>query len=250
MQSDTATKVLVDPNTIHMRPTSLDLKAIQLMAPFQAKPFCVETVDMLSQNPLANGLVYAVPLFLLWHSDDVGRGVLAQRTILTILIGTMIGGLGSLILQRFFCRPPPAGNPALTSTYAFSFREYFRVHGNPNSFPSDSAMLYSTVAFGVVAWSHGLSVGLLAWLLIFVAPAKAFVGGHYPTDILAGMFLGFFSYQLSDFLMVTSPFLEALASSQAPPLAAILFAWVFEVGNEFKDVRQVVNGISHIRRCL
>jgi membrane-associated phospholipid phosphatase len=236
--------------TRDMHPTSLDLKAIRLLAPFQAKPRCVDAVDILSQNPLANGLVYAVPLFLLWHSADVGQRALAQRMMLTILMGTMIGAFGSLVLQRCFRRPPPAVNPILASAYAFSFREYFRVHPNPNSFPSDSAMLYSTVAFGLAAWSHGLSIGLLAWLLIFVAPAKAFVGGHYPTDILAGLFLGFFSYRISDYLMMTSPLLEALASNQGPPLAAVLFAWLFEVGNEFRDVRQLVDGVWHIRRRM
>jgi membrane-associated phospholipid phosphatase len=233
-----------------MHPTSLDLKAIQLLAPFQAKPFCVDAADILSQNSLVNGLVYAVPLFLLWHSADADQRSLAQRMMLTILIGTMIGALGSILLQQCIRRPPPAANPALASVYAFSFREYFRVHPNPNSFPSDSAMLYSTVAFGLAAWSHGLSVGLLAWLFIVVAPAKTFVGGHYPTDTLAGVFLGFLSYRLSDYLMMTSPFLEALASSQAPALAVALFAWLFEVGNEFRDVRQAVDGVWHIRRRL
>ena len=106
------------------------------------------------------------------------------------------------------------------------------------------------MAFGLAAWSHGLSIGLLAWLLIFVAPAKAFVGGHYPTDILAGLFLGFLSYRISDYLMMTSPLLEALASNQGPPLAAVLFAWLFEVGNEFRDVRQLVDEVWHIRRRM
>ncbi len=91
-------------------------------------------------------------------------------------------------------------------------------------------MLYSTVVFGVAAWSNGLSAGTLVWLFIFVAPAKAFVGGHYPTDILAGVFLGFLSYRLSNHLMMASPFLEALASNHGLPLAAALFVWLFEVG--------------------
>jgi hypothetical protein len=51
--------------TSEIHPTSLDSKAIQLLTPFQAKPFCVDAADILSQNTLVNGLVFAVPLFLL-----------------------------------------------------------------------------------------------------------------------------------------------------------------------------------------
>jgi branched-subunit amino acid permease len=47
----------------------------------QAKPFCVDAADILSQNSLVNGLVYAVPLFLLWHSADADQRSLAQRMI-------------------------------------------------------------------------------------------------------------------------------------------------------------------------
>jgi len=94
----------------NMHPTSLDLKAIQLLAPFQAKPFCVDAADILSQNSLVNGLVYAVPLFLLWHSADADQRSLAQRMMLTILIVTIIGALGSTLLQLRI-RRPPRGKP-------------------------------------------------------------------------------------------------------------------------------------------
>jgi hypothetical protein len=50
--------------------------------------------------------------------------------------------------------------------------------------------------------------------------------------------------------MMTFPFLEALASNHGLPLAEALFVWLFEVGNEFRDVRQLVEGVWHIRRRL
>jgi hypothetical protein len=231
-----------------MGPTILNLQVIQRLAPFQKMPLCVDIVDVLAKNPLANGLVYAVPLFLLWHSAGADQRALAQRMMLTSLIGTVIGALGSLLFQRRFRRLPPAANPALASAYAFCFREYFRVHPNPNCFPSDSAMLYSNVAFGVAAWNHGLCIGLLAWLFLFMMPAKTFMGGHYPTDIVAGVLLGFFSYQLAEHLMMTSRFLDALVSNQGLVLAVVLFAWLFEVGNEFRDVRHIADGAWHIGR--
>jgi membrane-associated phospholipid phosphatase len=173
-----------------IQPTLLDLRIIRLLISLETKPIWVEAIEILSQSPFANGLVYAIPLFLLWDSNFVEQRRVVDRTILTILIGTIIGVLGSLTLRQGIRRPAPASHPILASVYAPAFREYFRVHPNPNSFPSDSAMLYSTVAFGFAGESHLLAASLLAWLILVVAPAKIFVGGHYPTDIAAGVLLG------------------------------------------------------------
>jgi membrane-associated phospholipid phosphatase len=218
-------------------PTFLDLKIIQLLAPYEVKPFLVDTVDILSQNALVNGFVYAIALFLFWHSseDDGRRRV--QRVVLTILIGTLFGAICSLVLQQVVCWPPPAAYPPLKSLYIL----HSPLSPNSNSFPSDSTILYSTVAFGMAAWSRKLSLALLGWLLIFIAPIRIFIGGHYPSDIFAGVLVGFCSLQVANGLVATLPRIERLASSQATIFRVMLFVWLFEVGNEFKDVSELLH---------
>jgi membrane-associated phospholipid phosphatase len=226
----------------HVTPTFVDLKIIQLFAPFQVKPLWVDATDILSQNALVNGFIYAAMVFLYWHfSGDKDQGR-AERIMLTILIGTVIGALGSLALQQVIGWPPPAFYPPLKSVYAL----HSPLSPNSNSFPSDSAMLYSTVAFGMAAWSRKLSMALLGWLLIFIAPIRIFVGGHYPSDILAGVFLGFCSLQVARALVRTLPRIESLASSQATIFRLILFLWLFEIGNEFADFSKLLHTTLHL----
>jgi membrane-associated phospholipid phosphatase len=220
----------------------LDLKVIQWFAPFQVKPFWVGTTDTLSQNALVNGFIYAVVLFMFWHfSEDNDQGR-AERVVLTILIGTVIGALCSLALQQVIRWPPPAFYPPTRSLYAL----HSRLSPNRNSFPSDSAMLYSTVAFGMAAWSRKLSMALLGWLVVFVEPIRIFVGGHYPSDILAGVLLGFCSLRAATVLIQSLPQIASLASSQATVFRLILFLWLFEIGNEFKDVSELLHSALHL----
>ena len=225
-----------------MTPTFLDLKLVQLLAPLQVKPFLVDAIDLLSQNALVNGFIYAAALFLFWHfSKDKGQ-VRVQRIMLTILIGTLLGALCSLALQQLIRWPPPAAYPPLKSLYVL----HSPLSPNSNSFPSDSAILYSTVAFGMAAWSRKLGMVLLGWLLIFIGPLRIFVGGHYPTDILAGVLIGFCSLQAAKALVRSLPRLESLASSQATIFRVIFFLWLFEVGNEFKDVSDLLHNVLHL----
>jgi len=227
-----------------MQPPPFDLQIIRLLEPWQRLPWLTDAVERLSENPLANGFVFVVPLFLLWHFAEGGRRWLAQRLLLTVLAATVIGAAGSLMLQRLIRWPPPAANPAVAAVYSLQFRE----NPNPNSFPSDSTMLFSAVAFGAASWNLRLGAGLLAWLLLFSAPARVFVGGHYPSDILAGLLLGFCSLRAAQFLMANVRPLENLSGSRSPLLRTFLFLWLFEVGNGFGDVRDIVNAILHIQR--
>lgn len=229
-----------------MQPTALDIKIIQAIAPLQAHPFLVDAADALSENSLVTGFVFALPLFLFWHRSEPSGRTAAQRLIITVLLATAIGGLASILLQTAFRWPPPSSASATAGFYALQFH----YNENPNSFPSDSTMLYSAVAFGVLSWNRLAGAGLLAWLLVFVAPVRVFVGGHYPSDIVAGLLLGFFSYRLAGYITRNSSAAESLARSSSPIVLAVLFVWLFEVGKGFADVRQIANALWHIRRHL
>jgi len=227
-----------------MEPASLDFRIIQSLARLQTKPLLVDAIDRLSQNALVNGFVFVVPLFLIWHFAEPSRRWLAQRLLVAIVLATIFGILGSLLLQQFIRWPPPSSHPALVGIYSPVFQD----NHNPSSFPSDSAILFSIVAFGLAAWNRGVGLGLLTWLLIFVGPVKIFVGGHYPSDILAGLVIGYLSVQLSNCLVRRFHSIEDLASNHSLPFRVGMFLWLFEIGNEFRDLTDLLSGLHHIQR--
>jgi membrane-associated phospholipid phosphatase len=229
-----------------MDPTLLDLRIVHLFGPLETKSFWVDATDTLSQTALVNGFVYAFSLFLFWPWSENSTHRPSQRVMLTIFIGSIIGVLGSAVLQHLIHWPAPASYPSLKPLYALHSPQI----RNANSFPSDSATVYSTVAFGVAAYSKRLSIALIVWLLIVVAPIKIFVGAHYPTDILTGLLLGFCSLELARILVTRLPQIENFVVGFETLFRSILFLWLFEIGNEFKDVGGLLQSALHLRRHL
>lgn len=229
-----------------MQPTAIDLAIIRSLGPLQRNALLVDVINVFANNPLANGFVFAVPWFLYWHFAEGGRRWLAQYLLLTTLIATGPGIVASLLLQQAFSWPPPVAHPFLKDLFALPFRDDL----NPSSFPSDSTILFSIAALGTMAWNRRLSITLLTWLLVFVAPAKIFVGGHYPSDILAGLLVGLLSITLARYLARKIPLLEVLAASHSVWVHLLLFLFLFEVGNGFRDFRQILNTALHLQLHL
>ena len=225
-----------------MQPSSFDLQVLRWFAPLQNRPFWVDTGDTLSNDALFNGVVYALPLFLLWRCSGAKERRISQQRLLTIMLATGVGIAVSILLQQIIRWPPPSVYPPVRDFYTW----HSPPNENPNSFPSDSAMLFSIVAMGTAAWSRRLSAGLFAWLVIFVAPARLFVGGHYPTDILAGILVGSMSLLLSKALVKSMGVFEKLAASDSPALQAAIFFWLFEVGTEFRELNGLLRATLHI----
>ena len=229
-----------------MQPTALDFEIIRALAPLQQNYFLVDSVDVLADSPLVNGFVFAVPWFLYWHFAEGGKRWLAQYLLLTSAIATGLGIMASLLLQQFFTWPPPAAHPLLKDIFTLAFQENL----NPNSFPSDSTILFCIIALGTSTWNKKVSISLFTWLLLFVAPSKIFVGGHYPSDILAGLLIGLFSFWLARHLAGKIPPLEILAGSSSAALRILLFLFLFEVGNGFRDLRDILRTLIHVQRHL
>jgi len=231
-----------------MQPSALDLTVIGWMTPiFEAGPFWVDAVRAFADNALPNGFVFAAALFCVWRAPADGRRGAGNRAVLAVVIATLIGICVSLTLQRVIHRAPPPANPDLVRLYT----HFLAGNTNPNSFPSDSAMLYSAVAFGLAGWSAWLGGVLFLWLLLVVAPAKVITGGHYPTDVLAGILIGLLAVLAARYLVRRVSWINAaLEASRLWVLQLIVFGFIFEVGNEFWDLRQIANAVWHIRRHL
>jgi undecaprenyl-diphosphatase len=59
-----------------------------------------------------------------------------------------------------------------------------------SSFPSDHAMLFFELAIGMLYVSRAAGLLLLAHAVLVVSLPRLYLGLHYPTDILAGAFIG------------------------------------------------------------
>src|SRR2546421_158110 len=120
-----------------MQPPGIDVRLIQLLAPLEKHQLLVDAIDSLSTNSLPT-VIFATPLFLFWLRSEPARRAAVQHLLVTVMLATFVGALTSLCLQRVIRWPPPAVAAATSNVFATQFR----YNENPNSFPSDSTMLY------------------------------------------------------------------------------------------------------------
>jgi undecaprenyl-diphosphatase len=136
-----------------------------------------------------------VGLWLSWRSRNQRGAFLAGVSALVAL------GLGQLI-GKAFPRPRPYLSHAVNQLIPRSL---------DTSFPSDHAILGFAVA--VMVWRYNRRVGAALLVLATVlAIARAFVGAHYPSDVLGGAVLGALTSVALDYLSVRPPLAKLLDS--------------------------------------
>jgi len=126
-------------------------------------------------------LYIGVPIVLALIYFSKNRKLLAD-----LFVGLLIGIALTLLLKMLIARPRPEDimNVGFWASATFS------------SFPSDHAST-AFVMFGIIG--HHLKKWMLWFFLlaVSVAVSRIYLGVHFPTDVLAGAFLGILVSQLT-----------------------------------------------------
>jgi membrane-associated phospholipid phosphatase len=109
-----------------------------------------------------------------------------------------------------------------------------------SSFPSDHAVMFFALAVGLLFISRAVGILVLIHTVLFICFPRVFLGLHYPSDILAGAFLGtFFGVVFNQQTLmnyITRPFNYWLRKS-AGTFYACSFLLTFEIASLFDDIR-------------
>jgi undecaprenyl-diphosphatase len=223
---------------MYLFPTPFDIWFTGLLARHlgQSRFFDLSIQGAIAHN-LLGGLWYAAPLFIFWVWGAAPGGEATRRRVLTTLLGSLIAIVLMMVAESLIILPPPSRIPELSGL----FPSYIRPNPDPSSFPSQSATLYAAVAAGVFSL-HKIT-GWLLWVGVFliVGIPRIYVGGHYPSDVVAGALLGLAGYALARFL------LEQRVVARSETLfngkgwlrvggELFVFAWILQVSDEFRGV--------------
>jgi undecaprenyl-diphosphatase len=194
------------------------------------------------------GLVFAV-IWGLWFSYSGGS---KQEQVRTQIVSTLVACICSLLLAQVleagvFSRTRPIFSSDLQFVPPLGWNPSH--YSGANCFPSDHATMYFALATGI--WFIHRVVGsiLFLYVFLFICFPRIYLGLHYPTDILAGAFLGigmtmmFSSSRIR--CHVAKPFLRRMGTT--PSLYyACFFLVTFEMGNLFLNVRGIAKGAYHM----
>jgi hypothetical protein len=132
---------------------------------------------------------------------------------------------------------------------------YFEGNVNLNSFPSQSVALYTPVAAGI--YSLHRFAGILLWLglPLLVALPRMYVGGHYLSDVVAGLILGLTGYViarrwLEPWLVARIEHAMEESSRFQVVMEMIVFVWILQVALEFRDAVWFRNGLRILLQAV
>jgi undecaprenyl-diphosphatase len=198
---------------------------------------------LLLLNPAVSTWFFAASFYVLWAIDDEEQEWRRTQLFLIIVaIGTAV--FITLGLRPWIAWPAPSLNPA----YQSLFPPWFWTHGTSNCFPSHATLAYFIVALGLWRLHRGISVALSILVVAVISVPRIYLGGHYPIDVIASLFLG-------------AVVLLAIWQARIPPRVAhwlvqtgkgswvrelLLFVWLFELANGFSDSGHILRVVLRI----
>jgi len=167
------------------------------------------------------------------------------------VVATLIAGGAAFFLARvlvavlpFRMRPrldpalhfflPPSWNAELTTNWS--------------SFPCDTAMMGFALAVGLCFICRRVGVLAVLFVLAVTCFPLIYLGLHYPSDVLVGLFLGatlgFLLNQSAARVRIAGPFLDWEARAPGSFYAA-LFLISYEFATQFASVRAIAGSFAH-----
>lgn len=193
--------------------------------------------DVADSVTLKGGVFLAVYCWMWFQPGEQRDGV--RRMIVASLIAALIVAAAARLLQvglPFHPRPlhtpslglkvPLSVNPATLNTWS--------------SFPSDHAVLFFALCVPIWSWSRWLGIVAFCWALFVICLPRAYLGYHYPSDVLAGAILGIALMVGLRAAMIRTPlpgWIVRWETSHPAFFCAVAILFALQLATLFGDVR-------------
>jgi undecaprenyl-diphosphatase len=191
------------------------------------------------------GLVLIPVLWWIWFQPGARREWRREMVIAVTFSGLLALLVGRVLAHFLPFRVRPLYEQNLHLHFP-SIPQHESLLSAWSSFPSDHAMLWAAVSAGIFIVSRRLGLLALLYTAIFICAPRAYLGFHYPTDMLAGAAIGI----LITYLMTRDSVRNLYASrvlrwiEYYPGQSAVLgFVLCLEIVTQFDELRSFANAI-------
>jgi membrane-associated phospholipid phosphatase len=211
-------------------------------------PTATRIISAVADLYTVKGMVLVPILLWIWFQPAVRREWRREIVIATFVSGVLSLALGRTLADLLPFRTRPVYDPNLHLHFPGGVSQDAAL-ALWSSFPSDHAMLWSAVAAGIfIVWRL---VGLLAfvYIAIVICFPRAYLGYHFPTDLLAGAAIGIIiTYVITREVIRKryAPQLLRWIERYPGPSAAVGFTVCIELVTQFDELRKIASFTSKV----
>lgn len=184
-------------------------------------------------------------LWWIWFQPGPRRDWQREMAIATVASGLIALAVGRALAKFLPFRERPMFNPDLHLHFASSaLRE--TTLSSWSSFPSDHAMLWVAISLGIFFIWRGIGTLALLYTVLFICLPRAYLGFHYPTDLLAGAAIGVaITYVMTRDAVRRYTAAPALRWTMRFPGQASMLAFLvcFELVTQFDDLLRLMHSV-------
>ena len=196
---------------------------------------------------LFKGLPVMAVIWFYWFGA-VDAKANTRRTIIAALVGCVLAVFIARLINNI---APHQARPFANA--ALPYIDYIGLAAREsqslfdwNSFPSDHAALFFSLAAGIFMLSRRVGTAVFVYVLLRIALPRLYLGLHYATDIIVGATIGIASVWLSTRKAVIALYGErCMALLQKHPAAfqTVFFICTVEISVMFTDVRSFLTAV-------
>jgi undecaprenyl-diphosphatase len=184
-------------------------------------------------------------LWWAWFKPDVEQRARISITI-TLFCCFVAMFLAKLLEFTTPYRTRPIHETALH--FLIPFGEYPATLDNFSSFPSDHAALFFALATGLFFVSKRVGIFAILYTLFIISLPRIYFGLHYPTDIIAGAFIGIITAHIGNLYLNQSKIINSIVNfSNTKPanFYPLYFLLSYQIVDLFGDVRAIASPLKH-----
>ncbi|MDR7005068.1 phosphatase PAP2 family protein [Paraburkholderia strydomiana] len=227
---------------------SFDTSIETFFSGFHSCVLCNHAVQAIADMYTFKGLVLIPVLWWLWFQSAERRQWRREVVIATTVSGLLALLAGRLLAHFLPFRTRPAFSPDLHLHFPVVPQSESLLSAW-SSFPSDHAMLWMSVAVGIFIVSRRVGILALLYVAIFICMPRAYLGFHYPTDLLAGAAIGIvITYIMTrDSVRVhyATPMLRWIERNPGPS-AMLGFVLCLELVTQFDEIRAFATSVFKV----
>ncbi|MBB5508315.1 phosphatase PAP2 family protein [Paraburkholderia atlantica] len=207
--------------------------------------FATQSIQAIADLYTFKGLVLIAVLWWIWFQQDAHAERRREIVLATLLSGVVALFVGRLLAHWLPFRVRPIYSTELHLQFASGATKAAQL-SDWSSFPSDHAMLWMAIATGIFLVWRGIGVLALLYTAVFICLPRAYLGFHYPTDLLVGAAVG-----IAITLILTR---DAIRTRYATPMlrwierhpgpaAMLAFILCLQLVTQFEELRALACGV-------